>query len=90
MCGKPLPPSVPLWRAKLEMQVLRIYGTLAQRPRRFTGMDLQLMPMHTTVSIAKARRLLDWAPAHSLADGMAECEAWLRREGYLPRVATAA
>lgn len=86
MCGKPLPPSVPLWRAKLEMQVLRMYGTLAQRPRRFTGMDLHLMPLRTTVSIAKAQRILGWTPAHSLDDGMAECEAWLRREGYLPQV----
>lgn len=89
MCGKPLPPSVPLWRAKLEMQVMRIYGTLAQRPRRFTGMDLELMPLRTAVSIEKARRLLGWQPAHSLEAGMAECEAWLRREGYLPRVAAA-
>jgi len=87
MCDKPLPPSVPLWRAKMEMQVMRIYGTLAQRPRRFTGMDLELMPLRTTVSIEKAQRLLGWQPAHSLAAGMAECEAWLRREGYLPRAA---
>jgi nucleoside-diphosphate-sugar epimerase len=89
MCDKPLPPSVPLWRAKLEMQVMRIYGTLAQRPRRFTGMDLELMPLRTTVSIAKAQRLLGWRPAYSLEAGMAECEAWLRREGYLPRMAAA-
>lgn len=87
MCDKPLPTSVPLWRAKVEMQVMRIYGTLAQRPRRFTGMDLELMPLHTTVSIEKAQRLLGWQPAHSLAEGMGECEAWLRREGYLPRAA---
>ena len=25
-----------------------------------------------------------------LAEGMAECETWLRREGWLPRVASAA
>ena len=66
---------------------MRVYGTLAQRPRRFTGMDLELMPLRTTVSIEKAQRLLGWQPAHSLAAGMAECEAWLRREGYLPRAA---
>jgi nucleoside-diphosphate-sugar epimerase len=90
MCGKPLPPSVPLWRAKLEMQMLRVYGTLAQRPRRFTGMDLQLMPLETTVSIAKAQRLLAWSPAHSFDAGMAACEGWLRREGHLPPVARVA
>ena len=63
MCGKPLPPSVPLWRAKLEMQVLRVYGTLAQRPRRLQGMDVRLMSQHTTVRIDRARQLLGWTPA---------------------------
>jgi nucleoside-diphosphate-sugar epimerase len=89
MCDKPLPPSAPLWYAKLETQVMGIYGKLAQRPCRFAGIDLALMPLRTVVSIAKAQRLLGWNPAHSLAAGMAEYEAWLRREGYLPRVAAA-
>jgi nucleoside-diphosphate-sugar epimerase len=84
MCGKPLPPSVPLWRAKLEMQVLRVYGTLTQRPRRLQGMDVRLMSQHTTVHIDRARQLLGWSPATSLEGGMDVCEAWLRREGYLP------
>jgi nucleoside-diphosphate-sugar epimerase len=84
MCRKPVPPSVPLWRAKLEMQVLRVYGTLTQRPRRLQGMDVRLMSQHTTVRIDHARQVLGWSPATSLADGMDVCEAWLRREGCLP------
>jgi nucleoside-diphosphate-sugar epimerase len=83
MCRKPLPPPVPLWRAKLEMQVLRVYGALTQRPRRLQGMDVRLMAQRTAVCIDRARQLLDWSPRTALDDGMAICEAWLRREGYL-------
>jgi nucleoside-diphosphate-sugar epimerase len=85
MCGKPLPPSVPLWQAKLEVQVLRVYGTLTQRPRRLQGMDVRLMSQHTAVRIDHARELLGWSPRTSLDGGMAICEEWLQREGYLPR-----
>jgi len=28
--------------------------------------------------------VLDWSPRTSIDDGMAVCEAWLRREGHLP------
>jgi nucleoside-diphosphate-sugar epimerase len=84
MLGKPLPPSLPAWRAALEMQVLRVYGTLTQRPRRLQGMDVRLMSQRTAVRIDRARQVLGWSPATSLDAGMAVCEAWLRREGYLP------
>ncbi len=86
MCGKPLPPSLPLWRAKVEMQVLRVYGTLTQRPRRLQGMDVRLMSQHCAVRIDRARQVLGWSPATSLAQGMAVCEDWLRHEGHLPAV----
>ncbi len=85
MCGKPLPRSVPLWQAKLEMQVLRVYGALTQRPRRLQGMDVRLMSQRTAVRIDHARELLGWAPRTTLDAGMAICEGWLQREGYLPR-----
>lgn len=87
MCGKPIPPSVSRWRANLEMQWLRVYGTLANRPRRFVGMDLQLMPARTLVSIVKARQLLGFTPQTSFGTGMKVCEAWLREEGFLPPAA---
>lgn len=86
MCRKPSPASVPRWRATIEMQVLRVYGTLTQRPRRLQGMDVRLMSQHTAVRIDRARELLGWSPATSLEAGMAVCEAWLRREGHLPQV----
>jgi nucleoside-diphosphate-sugar epimerase len=84
MCRKPLPPSVPRWRANLEMQWMRVYGTLANRPRRLVGMDLQLMPMRAVVDTGKAQRLLGFTPPTSFEVGMALCEAWLREEGHLP------
>lgn len=89
MCGKPLPPSVPLWRARLEMQALRVYGVLTERGRRLQGMDIRLMSQHAAVSIDRARQVLGWEPAHSLDAGMRRCEAWLRQEGYLPPRAVA-
>jgi nucleoside-diphosphate-sugar epimerase len=90
MCGKPLPPSVPAWRAKLEAPWRRVWGTLTQRPRGLSGMDLTLMPNRTTVSIEKAKRDLAYAPAFSFDDGMQACEAWLRQQGYLPPLAASA
>jgi nucleoside-diphosphate-sugar epimerase len=84
MCGKPPPPSVPAWRARLEMQWLRVYGTLAERPRRLQGMDIELMTQTTVVSIDKARCRLGYAPRIDTSEGMRRCESWLRQEGYLP------
>ena len=63
---------------------MRVYGVLTQRPRRLQGMDVRLMAQRTAVSIDRARAVLDWSPRTSIDDGMAVCEAWLRREGHLP------
>ncbi len=87
MCRKPLPPSVPRWRARVQAPFLRVLSALTQRPRGLSGMDLTLMPLYTTVSIAKARQRLGYAPAVSFDEGMRRCEAWLRREGHLPPAA---
>lgn len=84
MCGKPLPPSVPLWRARLEVQWRRVYGKITQRPQRLRPVDLSLMGQHTVVSIEKARCMLGYAARISLDEGMRRCEAWLGQEGYLP------
>lgn len=84
MCGKPSPPPVAAWRARLEMQWLRVYGTLAQRPRRLQAMDVALMTQHAAVSIDKARRLLGYTPRTDVAEGMRRCASWLRQEGHLP------
>jgi nucleoside-diphosphate-sugar epimerase len=87
MCRKPLPRSVPLWRARLEVQWLRVHWALTRHPRQLQGMDLSLMAQRTAVSIEKARRLLAYAARTSLDEGMRHCEVWLRREGHLPPAA---
>lgn len=84
MARKPMPPSVSARRAFLEVQVLRVWGTLTGRPRRLVGMDLSLMRGRTTVRIDKAKRVLGWTPCTSLDAGMARCEAWAQDEGLIP------
>jgi nucleoside-diphosphate-sugar epimerase len=84
MCDKPMPPSVPRWRAVLAAPWLRAYCALTRRSRRLAGMDFMLMSQHTTVSIEKARRVLGYVPAFCIGEGMRTCEAWLRRHGHLP------
>lgn len=84
MLRKPMPPSVPLWRARAEAQWSRVYSALMGGRPRLWPMDLDRMSQQTVVTIAKAGRLLGWKPRVSLEQGMEICEAWLRREGYLP------
>ena len=86
MCGKPAPPSVPRWRARIEVQVRRVHGLLTQSPRRLVGMDLEMMSLQTRVSVEHAAERLGWRAATPFAEGMRRCEVWLREEGYLPRI----
>jgi len=85
MCGKPLPPSVPLWQARLQDRLLFPYRKLTSRTARVRDIDLRLMSQRTTVSIDRARERLGWAPRTPLRAGMEACADWLAREGYLPR-----
>jgi nucleoside-diphosphate-sugar epimerase len=80
-----MPRSVPWWWAKYEIYPQLLYGMLTDRPRRLTGIDVGNMTSRTRVSIAKAQRLLGYAPRYTLERGMAECEAWLREAGYLAK-----
>src|SRR5262249_28182899 len=62
MLGKPRPPALPAWRARLELGWSRASTLLVGRPGRVQAMDLELMTQHTSVSIAKARARLGYAP----------------------------
>lgn len=84
MLRKPLPPSVPLWRARAEVLWSRAYSALTQRRPRLRPADLERMTQLTSVSIRKAGHLLGWKPRLSLEQGMELCADWLRKEGYLP------
>lgn len=84
LCRKPLPPSVSLQRARLEIPFWKVYSTLTLHPRRLQGMDLGQMTQRSRVSIDKAKRVFGYAPRFSVADGVRASVPWLRREGYLP------
>lgn len=85
MCGKPLPPSLPLWLAKLEFQ-RGLWGyRLIRRPMRITPFDLQAHVQRAVFSIEKAQRVLGYKPQVSLNEGMRRTEEWLHRAGYLLR-----
>lgn len=84
MCGKPTPPAISLWRARLEAFFGRWYFRFTRKPRRIEDTDFALMHQPSVVSIDKARRLLGFEPKVSLDEGMRRTEAWLRETGYLP------
>jgi nucleoside-diphosphate-sugar epimerase len=81
VCRKPLPPSVSLRRAQLEIPFWKVYSTLTLHPRR---LDLGQMTQRSRVSIEKAVRTFGYAPRFSAVAGVDACKPWLRLEGYLP------
>lgn len=89
MCRKPVPPEVGRVRGRLETLWWRWYFRFTRRPRRVDDGDLEFMGHRESVAIAKARRVLGFAPRVSLEDGMRRVEAWLRGLGYLPDAAGA-
>jgi nucleoside-diphosphate-sugar epimerase len=84
LVGKPLPPSVPAWWARLHVRWMQRYGKLAERSVRLSDMDLRLMTQRTRVEIGKARASLGYAPRVDLGEGLRRCARWLRDAGYLP------
>jgi nucleoside-diphosphate-sugar epimerase len=84
LCGKPRPPSVSLSRARFVNRCGKLYFRLTGRPSRYHDVDVLLMTQHATVSIAKARRVLNYEPRIGFEEGMSRCGSWLYREGYLP------
>lgn len=88
MCRRPLPPSLPRWRAPLAARWLRVYAAATRRPRRLQTWELPLMSQRSTVSIEKARVVLGYVGRTSFDEGIACCERWLRREGYLSPMST--
>ncbi len=82
MCGKPDPPGIGRTRARLEVPWSRWHFRFTRRPRRVQDEDPEFMGHHESVSIARARRLLGFAPRVSLAEGMQHVAGWLRGLGY--------
>lgn len=83
MCGKPAPPSVPLWKARLQSAVMIWHFRFTRRPMKFDWSDVQLMRTRAVFSIAKARAGLGYRPKVDIDAGMADTAAWLHEQGYL-------
>jgi nucleoside-diphosphate-sugar epimerase len=83
MCRKPPPPSIGVSRAHAEAWWSKWHFRFTRYPRRIEDTDFALMCQPSAVSIAKARRLLGFAPRVSLVEGMRRTEAWLRATGFL-------
>ncbi len=87
MARRPLPPSLPTWRAHVAASAGRWSSRLTRQPARIEPADLALMLHQPTICIDKARRLLGFDPQVTLGEGMLRTEAWLRDEGWLPPAA---
>jgi len=85
MCGKPVPPRIGGVRARLELFWSRWHFRFTRHRRCLQDEDLEFMSHRTSVSVAKARRLIGFAPCVSLEEGMRKVATWLRDLGYLAR-----
>lgn len=82
MLGVPLrsvPPAVARAAAPVVEALFRAVG----RTPPLSGRTLEYVTHPGTYSIARAARVLGWAPRVSLDDGMQRTEAWLRETGRL-------
>jgi len=84
MLGKPPPPGMSRWRARLEAQKNVWSFRFTRRPSRLTPSDYSLMVMSSVFSNRKAEQVLGYRPRVGLAEGMQHTENWLRETGYLP------
>ena len=76
--GIPTAPAIAL--AHAADRVNRLRG----RRSDVNAISMRYLARPGTYSIAKARRILGYAPAVDLDEGMARTEAWLRAEGLIP------
>jgi len=80
-------PLHELLRARLEAWGSKWHFRFTRYARRIDDGDFALMLQPSAVSVAKAARLLGYAPRTSLAEGMRRTESWLREVGHLPPIA---
>ncbi|MDQ1301188.1 MAG: Epimerase protein [Chloroflexota bacterium] len=83
MLGKTSLPTVPGWSARLARTApARLARRLLGRPA-VGPWSLHFRRNPSQFSVAKAQRLLGYAPAVDFAEGMRRTAAWLRSTGYL-------
>lgn len=87
LAGKPPPRAIGRAAARAYAFGSRWHYRLTREARRLADEDFELMGHHEAVSIAKAERLLGYAPRFSLEDGMRRTGSWLADLGYAARPA---
>lgn len=84
MLGKRGPLCLPTGVAVAAATAAAGAAALAGRTTEINAISMRYFTRTGTYSIAKARRMLGYAPAVGLAEGMARTERWLREERLVP------
>lgn len=75
---------LPVVAVKAAALLADLASVWSPRPPTFNRDKVQILTAGSwAVDIAKARELLGWEPAHTMAEGMAATVAWYRRRGWL-------
>jgi nucleoside-diphosphate-sugar epimerase len=83
MLGVDPPRSAPAPMARHAARVVDAVAGLRRQRNELTPFTIDYFMRRGTYSIARAREVLGYAPAHDLDSGMALTERWLRAEGLL-------
>lgn len=82
MLNRPLP-VLPTAPARALASVAALGARVARQETEVNAAAARYLARTGTYSIERARRVLGYAPAVTLSDGMARTEAWLRAEGHV-------
>lgn len=77
-------PTLPTRPARALASAAALAARATRQETEVNAAAAQYLARTGTYSIERARRVLGYAPAVTLSDGMARTEAWLRAEGHIP------
>jgi nucleoside-diphosphate-sugar epimerase len=83
MLGKGAPRAMSTAAAVAVAETGRLIFNLLGKPTELGRGAMEMLAKKTTVSNAKAHRLLGWQPEIPLAEGMRRTETWLREQNLL-------
>lgn len=84
LLGKPMPPSLPLWQAKIMYHIGVWHYRLTRTPNKITPLSLYSHNQHNVFSIEKAQQKLGYVPQFTLDQGIVKIKEWLIENDYLP------
>jgi len=84
LLGKPMPPSLPLWQAKIGYQIGVWRYRLTRKPNKITPLSLYTHVQQSVYSIEKAQQRLGYTPQFTLDQGLVKIKEWLIENNYLP------